>query len=231
MAGCRWPAAPSGASTRRGSKRSPRRWTRRRHSFTSRRAPGCTSIARRSPGPRDRLTRALPGASARSPWTPSRVIASRPRAGQPASGIEIGPGGRSAVHASGLGLHPLYVQREGPATYFCTRIAPLADASPQPLTVDWEAWAAIFEIGCPLGAKTGFAEIERLEPGAWIEHGAAGRDRRRRQRRLELAGVRRRRARGRRRRHPRGGSRADRRRPPAPGARRRPARAVAGTRA
>jgi hypothetical protein len=93
-----------------------------------------------------------------------------------AAGIEHGPGGSAIVHASGLGLHTLYVQREGAATYFATRIGPLADASPSLLTIDWQAWAAIFEIGCPLGSATGFAEIERLEPGAWVEHRAPGAD-------------------------------------------------------
>ena len=102
----------------------------------------------------------------------SRVEAARTAE---ASGLEIGPGGRLTIHASGLGLHPLYVQRDGAATYFCTRIAPLADASPASLAIDWEAWAAIFEIGCPLGRRTGFAEIDRLEPGCMDRASAAGR--------------------------------------------------------
>ncbi len=90
-----------------------------------------------------------------------------------ASGIEI-EGERVTLHGSGLGLQPLYVHREGTATYFCTRLAPLADAAPSALAVDWAAWSAIFEFGCPFGVRTGFEGIERLEPGAWISHAGPG---------------------------------------------------------
>lgn len=102
---------------------------------------------------------------------PPRPPRTRVEAARECSAIGLEIDGQSVgVHASGLGLAPLYVQREGQATYFCSRLTPLADTSPALLSIDWAAWSAIFEFGCPLGARTCFTEIERLEPGAWISH-------------------------------------------------------------
>jgi hypothetical protein len=105
----------------------------------------------------------------------SRVEAARECS---ASGIEH-EGETVRVHASGLGLRPLYIQSEGAATYFCTSLATLVDATPQRIGVDWAAWSSIFEFGCPMGTRTGFEGIDRLEPGAWVAHegpGAPARD-------------------------------------------------------
>ena len=72
---------------------------------------------------------------------------------------------RSAyLHSSVAGVAPLYFLEHDGAVYFATSVDALTHASPQPLSVDWEAWAAILAIDHPLGTRTPFAEIRRLPP-------------------------------------------------------------------
>ena len=72
------------------------------------------------------------------------------------------------VHSSVSGLGRVYWIEEGRATYFATRIEPLVASAPRPLSVDWDAWAAIIALRYPVGTRTPFAEISRLAPHAAI---------------------------------------------------------------
>jgi hypothetical protein len=77
--------------------------------------------------------------------------------------------GRSRfVHSSVNGLAPIYWCEAGGGLYFASRIDPLAQTQPAPLSVDWDAWAAILALRYPLGERTPFAEIGRLGPHATI---------------------------------------------------------------
>lgn len=73
-------------------------------------------------------------------------------------------GRRRFVHSSVNGLAPVYWAEADGAIYFASRIDALAQALPGPLSVDWDAWAAIFALRYPLGEHTPFAEIRRLGP-------------------------------------------------------------------
>jgi hypothetical protein len=73
-------------------------------------------------------------------------------------------GRRRYLHSSIDGLGPVYWMRDGGAAYFASRIDPLAQTAPGPLSVDWGAWASILVLRFPLGERTPFAEIRRLEP-------------------------------------------------------------------
>lgn len=77
-------------------------------------------------------------------------------------GLEISPK-RVGVHSNVSGALPLYWRFLGEAIYFSSRIELLARGG-VPLTVDWEAWSAIFATGFPIGDRTPFAEIKRLRP-------------------------------------------------------------------
>src|SRR3954451_8006710 len=90
-----------------------------------------------------------------------------------ASGV-VFDGGRWRLHTSVSGLAPLYYLAGTDATYFSSRIDALAEAADEPLGVDWDGWAGIFTVGYPLGARTPFVEIRRLEPAACVEHSASG---------------------------------------------------------
>lgn len=76
----------------------------------------------------------------------------------------VATAGREMVHTSISGVPALYVLQEGPSFYFATRIEPLARIA-RSLTVDRDAWAAIFTLGYPVGDRTPFLEIRR--PGPW----------------------------------------------------------------
>jgi hypothetical protein len=80
-----------------------------------------------------------------------------------ACGLAI-DGRRRYLHSSVSGLGPLYWIDQGGATYFATRIDPLVETSPVPLSVDWDAWAAIIALRYALGERTPFAEVRRLGP-------------------------------------------------------------------
>ena len=90
-----------------------------------------------------------------------------------ASGLAF-ENGRWLLHASVSGLGPLYFLSAGEATYFSTRVDALIAAADDPLTVDWNAWAGILAVGYPLGARTPFAEIGRLDSFAYVEHSSRG---------------------------------------------------------
>ena len=77
-------------------------------------------------------------------------------------------GRRRLVHSSVSGLGRVYWIEEGRATYFATRIDPLVASAPRPLSVDWDAWAAIIALRYPVGTRTPFAEVSRLAPHAAI---------------------------------------------------------------
>jgi len=73
-------------------------------------------------------------------------------------------GRRRFVHSAVNGLAPVYWLEDGGATYFSSRIEPLVRSSPSRLSIDWDAWASIIALRYPLGSRTPFAEIRRLEP-------------------------------------------------------------------
>ena len=108
-------------------------------------------------------------------------------------------GKRRWLHSSISGLAPTdRLDHEG-ATYFCSRLDPLARAAPGRLSVDWDAWASIVILRFALGARTPFVEIERLppfaDPAPWARRGAG------RPASLAVGGARARPRPGRRRRH------------------------------
>jgi hypothetical protein len=78
--------------------------------------------------------------------------------------------GRRYVHSTVSGFDPLYWTTRGGATYFATAIDPLVMGMDDPVTVDWETWAAIFSLGHPLGERTPFAEVRRMPPYARLLH-------------------------------------------------------------
>jgi asparagine synthase len=82
--------------------------------------------------------------------------------------------GRWLLHASISGLGPLYYLPIGQATYFSSRVDALVAATPDRLTIDWDAWAAILSIGYPIGPRTPFSEIKRLEPSAYLKRSPRG---------------------------------------------------------
>ena len=71
-------------------------------------------------------------------------------------------GRRRFLHTAANGLAPIYWMQDGKAIYFASRIDPLARSSPTPLSIDWDAWAAIVALRYPLGTRTPFTEIRRL---------------------------------------------------------------------
>jgi hypothetical protein len=71
-------------------------------------------------------------------------------------------GRRRFVHSSVNGVAPVYWIDDGEATYFASRIDPLALTCGAALSADWDAWAAIIALRYPLGDRTPFAEIRRL---------------------------------------------------------------------
>jgi hypothetical protein len=78
-------------------------------------------------------------------------------------------GRRRYLHSSVSGLGPIYWMEDRGATYFASRIEPLAETSPNRLSVDWDAWAAIIALRYPLGERTPFAEIRRLGPASTLQ--------------------------------------------------------------
>jgi hypothetical protein len=76
------------------------------------------------------------------------------------------------LHSSVAGVSPIYYLHDGEATYFASRIDPLvrALAEGSRLTIDWEAWAAIFLVTAPLDERTPFLEVRRLPPFSTLKH-------------------------------------------------------------
>jgi hypothetical protein len=101
-------------------------------------------------------------------WIDGSLWRPRPRtwreaAGRDACGLVL-EGRRRFLHSSINGIGPLYWTRDRGCIYFATRIDSLVQAHPGPLSVDWDAWAAIVSLRYPLGERTPFAEIGRLRP-------------------------------------------------------------------
>lgn len=87
----------------------------------------------------------------------------------------IAPEGEETVlFTDALGLHPVYLRRQGSAVFFASRVEPLVGL-PGTLTVDWDAWASILVMGSPHNTRTPFSEIERLEAGHGLAVGREGR--------------------------------------------------------
>ncbi len=79
------------------------------------------------------------------------------------------------VHSSVHGLGAIYWMSESNALYFASRIDPLVQGAPGPLTIDWDAWSSIITMRFPGADRTPFAEIRRLAPYAtlgWRRHRA-----------------------------------------------------------
>jgi hypothetical protein len=96
-------------------------------------------------------------------WRPAPVSGWTDAARRGACGLVL-EGRRHFLHSSVSGIGPLYWLEDGNAAYFASRIDPLARAHGRPLTIDWDAWAAIVALRYPLGGRTPFAEIRRLGP-------------------------------------------------------------------
>ncbi|MCF6376529.1 asparagine synthase-related protein [Nocardioides KLBMP 9356] len=73
-------------------------------------------------------------------------------------------GRKRRLHSSINGIGAVYWMVDGDAVYFSSRIDPLVQAAPGPLTIDWDAWSSIIAVRFPAGDRTPFAEIRRLEP-------------------------------------------------------------------
>jgi Asparagine synthase len=73
-------------------------------------------------------------------------------------------GRRRYLHSSVNALGPVYWSADRGGAYFASRVDPLAQTAPRPLSVDWDAWASILVLRFPAGERTPFAEIRRLEP-------------------------------------------------------------------
>ncbi len=92
-----------------------------------------------------------------------------------ACGLVVEPD-RRYVHSSIQGVTPVYHRDEGGATYFASRIDPLARLTTGRLSADWRAWSALFVLGYPLGARTPFEEIRSLPPWSRLERSGHGGD-------------------------------------------------------
>jgi hypothetical protein len=77
-------------------------------------------------------------------------------------------GRRRYVHSSVNALGPVYWIADRGGVYFASRIDPLARTAPQPLSIDWDAWASILMLRFPAGERTPFSEIHRLEPSSFL---------------------------------------------------------------
>jgi hypothetical protein len=80
-----------------------------------------------------------------------------------ACGLAI-EGRRRYVHSSVNGLGSVYWLEDRGAVYFASAIDPLVRTASRPLSIDWDAWASIVVLRFPIGERTPFAEIRRLEP-------------------------------------------------------------------
>ncbi|MEO6471787.1 MAG: hypothetical protein ABIR57_07820 [Aeromicrobium sp.] len=72
------------------------------------------------------------------------------------------------LHASEWAVQPVYIHRQGDVLLFATTINAILRLVDGKLDPDWDAWAAILAVKCPLGGRTPFASIARL--GASISH-------------------------------------------------------------
>ena len=77
-------------------------------------------------------------------------------------------GRRRIVHSSISGTGSLYHQSGEKASYFATRIDPLAMTSRERLTADVQAWASILMFHYIVNERTPFEEIRRLAPSSVV---------------------------------------------------------------
>lgn len=105
------------------------------------------------------LTDPPPDEDGRGDWTHAA------RAGF--NGLVSGPR-ETFLHTSESGAPPLFWLHEenGDAVYFASRIDPLVNALPEGtrLEPDWDCWSSLLTIGYPLGSRTPFAAVKRLNP-------------------------------------------------------------------
>jgi hypothetical protein len=95
-------------------------------------------------------------------WRPGSVVTDwQEAAGRGLTGLVV-EGRKRYLHTALNGLAPVYWTEDRGAVYFASRIDPLARTSPRPLSIDWQAWAAIIALRYPLGERTPFAQIRRL---------------------------------------------------------------------
>ncbi|HEY6729933.1 MAG TPA: hypothetical protein VI039_02795 [Solirubrobacterales bacterium] len=78
------------------------------------------------------------------------------------------------LHSAVNGVAPLYWLEHDGAVYFSSRIDPLVQTSPELLSIDWEAWAAILTIRVPVADRTPFAEIKRLPQSSLLRRRFGG---------------------------------------------------------
>jgi hypothetical protein len=101
-------------------------------------------------------------------WAEQALAAPAPQDRTAAAAIGPGVSGRPAaraLHASASGMGPVYFTITDRALYFASTVDALARTAPAPLTIDWDAWAAILTLGYAVGQRTTFREIMRLEAG------------------------------------------------------------------
>lgn len=68
-----------------------------------------------------------------------------------------------SINSSAWGLQPVYVHQQGPCLLFATTSTALIDLIDGPLEADWDAWAAIMMLGYPVGGRSLFTGIDRLQ--------------------------------------------------------------------
>lgn len=90
-----------------------------------------------------------------------------------AAGLVI-DGKRRFVHSSVSGVASVYYLAHRKAVYFASRIDPLVNAVPVPLTADWRAWSSILSLRYPVGRRTPFEEVRRLPPFSVLTGGPDG---------------------------------------------------------
>lgn len=69
---------------------------------------------------------------------------------------------RDELRSGISGAVPVYVAADGGTARFASRLSSLTAESP--VQADWNAWADILAVGAPLGGKTTFQGVRRLQP-------------------------------------------------------------------
>lgn len=90
-----------------------------------------------------------------------------------AAGLQLTEGA-AVLHTDGLGMQDLYYRQVRDAIYFSVRIEPLLEIGDARLSTDWDAWASIIALTCPLGDSTPFRQVRRMTAAtAWrVDQGA-----------------------------------------------------------
>jgi hypothetical protein len=73
-------------------------------------------------------------------------------------------GERVVLRGDEAGLLPLLYRRVGERLFVASSIEALVAVADAPLHVDWRAWGDLLQLGYPIGGRTPFEEIRRLEP-------------------------------------------------------------------